>query len=83
MIFYSVHLHETFVPEMCILLSPGLNPFPNDKILDSTKLKEFADNNFKLDENGRKFAKWVENTEGKGEIACYNFSFSHSFSEDL
>ena len=25
----------------------------------------------KLDENGRKFAKWVENTAGKGEIACY------------
>ena len=28
-------------------------------------------NNFKLDENGRKLSKWVENTVGKGEIACY------------
>ena len=34
-------------------------------------MKEFADNNFKFDENGRKFLKWVENTVGKGEIARY------------
>ena len=48
-----------------------LNPFPNDKILDSSKLKEFADEHFKFDVNGRKFSKWVENNVGKGEIACY------------
>ena len=29
----------------------------------------FADDNFKLDENGIRFSKWVENTVGKGEIA--------------
>ena len=29
-------------------------------ILDSSKLKEFADNNFKFDENGRKLSKRVE-----------------------
>ena len=46
-----------------------INLFPNDKILDSSKLKEFADDNFKFDENGRKFLKPVENTVGKGEIA--------------
>ena len=34
-------------------------------------MKEFADDNFKFDENGRKLPKWVENTVGKGEIACY------------
>ena len=34
-------------------------------------MKEFADDNFKLDENGRKFSKQVENTVGKGEIARY------------
>ena len=34
-------------------------------------MKEFADDNFKLDENGRKLSKWVENTVGKGEIARY------------
>ena len=37
--------------------------------LDSFKLKDFADNNFKFDENGRNFSKRVENTDGKGEIA--------------
>ena len=35
------------------------------------KLKEFADDNFKFDENSRKSSKWVENTAGKGEIARY------------
>ena len=40
-------------------------------ILDSSKLKEFADDNFKFDENGTKLLKRVENTGGKGEIACY------------
>ena len=34
-------------------------------------MKEFADNNFKLDEKGREFIKRVENTAGKGEIARY------------
>ena len=34
-------------------------------------LKELAKNNFKFDENGRKFSKRVENTVGKGEIAHY------------
>ena len=32
-------------------------------------MKEFADNIFKFDENGREFSKQVENTVGKGEIA--------------
>ena len=31
----------------------------------------FADNNFKLDENGSKFFRKVENTMGKGETAHY------------
>ena len=47
------------------------NPLSDDKILDSSKLKESADDNFKLDEHGRKLFRWVENTVGKGEIACY------------
>ena len=34
-------------------------------------LKEFADDNFKFDKNGRKLSKRVENTVGKGEIARY------------
>ena len=31
-----------------------------------------ADDNFKFDENARKFSKKVENTVGKGEIAHYH-----------
>ena len=48
-----------------------LKPFPKRQILDLSKLKEFADDNFKFDENGRKFFRRVENTVGKGEIARY------------
>ena len=46
-------------------------PITRRQILDSSKLKEFADDNFKFDENDRKLSKWVENTVGKGEIARY------------
>ena len=31
--------------------------FPKQQILDSSKLEEFADDNFELDENARKFSK--------------------------
>ena len=40
-------------------------------MLDSSKLKEFAGDIFKFDENRLKFAKRVENPVGKGEIARY------------
>ena len=46
------------------------------KMLDSYKIEEFADGNFKFDENGRAFSKRIENTVGKEEIGRYNFSFS-------
>ena len=46
-------------------------PITRRQILDSSKLREFADDNFKFDENGRKLSKRVENTVGKGEIAHY------------
>ena len=32
-------------------------------------MKQSADDNFKFDENVRKFSKWVENTVDRGEIA--------------
>ena len=51
--------HQTFV-RACII-----------SILDSSKLKVFADDNFEFDRNGGKFSKRLENTEGKGEIARY------------
>ena len=46
-------------------------------------MKEFADDNYKFDENGRKFSKHIESIVGKGEIArdklvMSNFSFFHS-----
>ena len=43
------------------------------QILDSSKLKEFADDNFKFDENGSKLSKRVENVVGKEEIAISPF----------
>ena len=45
--------------------------FPKPQISDSSNLKKFAGNNFKFDRNGRKFSKKLENSVGKGEIACY------------
>ena len=49
----------------------SLTLFPNRQILDSSKLKEFAGDNFKFDENDERFFIWKENTVGKGEIARY------------
>ena len=51
------------------LLESLYQPFPKQQILDSSKLTEFADDNFKFDKNGRNVSKRVENTVGKGEIA--------------
>ena len=53
-----------------------VNPVPNDKSLDVTKLKAFAYNKIKV----AKMIIWisvfdrVENTVGKGENAGYGFS---------
>ena len=48
-----------------VVLKTFLQPILERKILDASKLREFADDNSKFDENGRKFPKQVENTEGK------------------
>ena len=55
--------------------------FPKQQILDASKLKEFADDNFKFNENGTKFSKRVENNVGKGETARYKqfLLFPHCF----
>ena len=50
---------------------PIFDPFPKRQILDSSKLREFADDNFNFYENGTEFSKPVENTVEKGEIARY------------
>ena len=55
--------------------------FTKRQLLNSSKLKEFADENFKIDENGRKFSEQVENTVVKEEIARYEqfLLFPHCF----
>ena len=47
------------------------NPLPDDKILHRSILRQSADDNFKFDENSKKFSRRLENTVCKGEIACY------------
>ena len=46
-------------------------PFHKRQVLDASKQKEFADDNFNFDENERKLFERVENAVGKGEIARY------------
>ena len=53
------------------LQKANINPLPDDKFKTLPKLKEFAHDNFRFDENGSKLSKRVENTVGKGEIARY------------
>ena len=48
-----------------------VNSLLDDKFLDSSKLKDFADDNFKFDQNSLKLFKPIENTVGRGEIARY------------
>ena len=50
-------------------------------MLDSSKLKEFANDNFQFNENGREFCKKLEKTVGKGEIALHKqfLLFPHCF----
>ena len=61
-----------------------LKSSPNDKILDWSKLKQSADDNFQFDENSRKFSKQVKNTVGKGQIARYEqFLLFHSVFKQL
>ena len=76
--YYVVCLgtRKTFCCAIVLCSLPGNQkkspkPFPKGQILDSSKLKEFADDNSKFDENCGKFSKWVENTVGNGEIARY------------
>ena len=57
------------IRKFCCLVKSKL--FPKGQILDSSKLKELADNNFKFEENSAKFSKRVENNVGKREIPCY------------
>ena len=48
-----------------------INSLPNDKILDLTKLKAFADDKLKIAKMRISLFDRVENTVGKGENAGY------------
>ena len=50
-------------------ISSNRKSFVKLQILVSSKLEESGEDNFKLDEKGRKFSQWLENTVGKGSIA--------------
>ena len=69
-----------FLPTFILTLSQK-----KPQILDSSKLVEFADDNFKLDENGGKFSKKVQNTVGKGKNCSLRAisPFPTVFSKDL
>ena len=74
-IIYSV-VKQTPDPDggggfLTVPFNPDFDTLPDDKILDWSKLKQFADDDIKFDENSRKFSIRVENTVSKGEIAHY------------
>ena len=68
--FQTLLKNDPIVSLFSATASSLLNPIPKGQVLDSSKLKEFADDNFEFDENGGKFSERVENAVGKGEIAC-------------
>ena len=73
-VFYPFRELSAIFIKFKIVVCKSENSFTRRQILDSSKLKEFVDDNFRFDENGRKLSKWVENTVGKGEIArCEQF----------
>ena len=54
-------------------------PFPKRQILDTSKLKEFADNNFKFDEMAESFTIAKKTLRDKEKLlVTSNISFSHS-----
>ena len=57
------------MPKFYIYPNETCYPITRRQFLDSSKLKQLADDNFNFDENGRELAKRVENTVGKGKIA--------------
>ena len=40
-----------------VIVWEWVNPFPNNEIIDSSKLKEFPDDNLQFDKNRRKFLR--------------------------
>ena len=60
-LFKSKNMHF-FPPIDPLPHNSNFQPITGRQILDSSKLKEFADHNFKFDKKGRKLSKQAENT---------------------
>ena len=56
---------------LCQTQKPSINSLPNDKFLDWSKLKAFADDKLNDAKMMISFFDIVENTGGKGENAGY------------
>ena len=54
---YFVLLSFQFPSSEPHLLSANALPFPKQQILNSSKLKKFADDNFKFDDDCKKFSR--------------------------
>ena len=65
------HHHANTTSSHTVVILFRFRSFSKRQILDPSKLKEIADDNLELYENGRWFSKRLENTVGNGEIACY------------
>ena len=63
----------------------SLNPLPNNKILEVTKLKSFEDNKLNVAKMMTSLVDRVENTVGKGENAGYQhfLLFLHCFPSSM
>ena len=73
---FSIHISSK---ECLVQIHVSFNPFPHDKILGMTKLKEFADDELSVTKMTISVYDRVEKHAGKGEIACTsNFSFSQN-----
>ena len=61
-----------------------INPLPDDKVLEGTNLRAFAEDKLNVTKIMISLYDRVENTVGKGENAGYqHFSISHSVFQSL
>ena len=75
----AIHRRQLF---LFFSVSKFYQPFPKRQILDYSKQREFADNNFKLDKTGRRFFKLAEKTGKKRNCSLRAISpFPTVFSE--
>ena len=66
-----------------VVIGHSFNPLPNDKIVDLSKLKAFADDNLNVNQKRKLPLGRVENNVGKEENAGYQhfFLFPQCFQE--